>query len=122
MENPSGEGSCHSEELKPSCPQRKEHMDSDDGKTVHESISPFHSDENSDILVTKSFSEGNVVVQPEPKKEEDKDDFQEPKVRHKIRMRSKSSKRYIGVNSKVDSSSESGIVGTVTCESPPLNL
>ncbi|KAM8964682.1 uncharacterized protein ACOB8E_005721 isoform 1-T1 [Sarcophilus harrisii] len=63
----SPKGSGHSEELKPSCLERKEHMDCDDGQMVHESISPFHSDENSDILVTKSVSEGNVVVQPEPK-------------------------------------------------------
>ncbi|XP_051824878.1 transcriptional regulator ATRX-like isoform X1 [Antechinus flavipes] len=96
MENPNGEGSGQSEELKPSCPERKEHMDSDDGKMVHESISPFHSDENSDVLVTKSISEGNVIVQPEPKKEEDKDDFQEPEVRHKSRMKTKHSKRHVG--------------------------
>ncbi|KAM8965210.1 transcriptional regulator ATRX-like [Sarcophilus harrisii] len=95
MENPSGEDSGHSEELKPSCSERKEHMDSDDGKMVHESISPFQSDENSDILVTKSISEGNVVVQPEPKKEEDKDDFQEYEVRHKSRMKTKNSKRHV---------------------------
>ncbi|XP_051824882.1 transcriptional regulator ATRX-like isoform X1 [Antechinus flavipes] len=95
MENPNGEGSGQSEELKPSCPERKEHMNSDAGKMVHESLSPFHSDENSDVLVTKSISEGNVIVQPEPKKEEDKDDFQEPEVRHKSRMKTKHSKRHV---------------------------
>ncbi|XP_051824887.1 transcriptional regulator ATRX-like [Antechinus flavipes] len=84
MENPNDEGRGQSEELKPSCPERKEHMDSDDGQ------------ENSDVLVTKSFAEGNVVVQPEPKKEEDKDDFQEPEVRHKSRMRTTTSKRHVG--------------------------
>ncbi|KAM8965017.1 transcriptional regulator ATRX-like isoform 4-T4 [Sarcophilus harrisii] len=96
MENPSGEGSGRSEELKPSCPERKEHMDSDDGKTVHESVSAFHSDENLDIFVTKSVSEGNVVVPPEPKKKENKDDFQEPEFGHKSKMKTKTSKRHVG--------------------------
>ncbi|XP_051824881.1 transcriptional regulator ATRX-like [Antechinus flavipes] len=89
MENPNGEGSGQSEELKPSCPERKQHMDYDDGKMVHESINPFPSDENSEILVRKSFTE-------EPKKKEDKDDFQEPEVRHRSRMRTKISKRHAG--------------------------
>ncbi|KAM8965219.1 transcriptional regulator ATRX-like isoform 2-T2 [Sarcophilus harrisii] len=95
MENPNGEDSGHPEELKPSCPERNEHMDSDDGKMVHESVRAFRSDENSDILVTKSVSEGKVVVPPEPKKEEDKDNFQEPEVRHKSRRKTKNSKRHV---------------------------
>ncbi|KAM8965202.1 transcriptional regulator ATRX-like isoform 3-T3 [Sarcophilus harrisii] len=61
----------------------------------HESINPLHSEENSDVLVTKSVSEGNVVVQPEPKKKEDKDDFQEPEVGHKSKMETKTSKRHV---------------------------
>ncbi|XP_074134794.1 transcriptional regulator ATRX-like [Sminthopsis crassicaudata] len=96
MESPEDEGSGCCEELKPSCPERKEHMDCDDGQIVDEYINPFHSDENSDSLETKSFSEGNVVVQPEPKKKDYKDDFQEPEVRHKRRMRIKTSKRHVG--------------------------
>ncbi|KAM8965353.1 uncharacterized protein ACOB8E_006181 isoform 2-T2 [Sarcophilus harrisii] len=71
-------------------------MDSDDGQMEHESINPLHSEENSDILVTKSVSEGNVVVQPEPKKKEDKDDYQEPEVGHKSKMETKTSKRHVG--------------------------
>ncbi|KAM8965195.1 transcriptional regulator ATRX-like isoform 2-T4 [Sarcophilus harrisii] len=97
MENPHGvKGSGPSEELKPSCLERNEHMDSDDGQMEHESINPLHSEENSDILVTKSISEGNVVVQPEPKKKEDKDDYQEPEVGHKSKMETKTSKRHVG--------------------------
>ncbi|KAM8965451.1 transcriptional regulator ATRX-like isoform 2-T4 [Sarcophilus harrisii] len=97
MENPHGVmGSGQSEELNPSCPERNEYMDCDDEQMVCESINEFPSEENSDVLVTKSFAEGNVVVQPEPKKEEDKDDFQEPEVRQKSRMRTKSFKRHVG--------------------------
>ncbi|KAM8964678.1 transcriptional regulator ATRX-like isoform 3-T3 [Sarcophilus harrisii] len=88
-------GSGPSEELKPSCLESNEHMDSDDGQMEHESINPLHSEENSDVLVTKSVSEGNVVVPPEPKKE-DKDDFQEPEVGHKSKMETKTSKRHVG--------------------------
>ncbi|XP_074134796.1 uncharacterized protein LOC141549252 isoform X2 [Sminthopsis crassicaudata] len=58
MESPEDEGTGCSEEPKPSCPERQEHMDCDDGQMVHESINPFHSDENSHIPVTKSFAEG----------------------------------------------------------------
>ncbi|KAM8965743.1 transcriptional regulator ATRX-like isoform 3-T4 [Sarcophilus harrisii] len=89
------QGSGPSEELKPSCLERNEHMDSDDGQMEHECINPLHSEENSDVLLTKSFPEGNVVVQPEPKKE-DKDDFQEPEVGHKSKMETKTSKRHVG--------------------------
>ncbi|XP_074134631.1 transcriptional regulator ATRX-like isoform X2 [Sminthopsis crassicaudata] len=94
MESPEDEGSGRSEEPKPSCPERKEHMDCDDGQMVHESINPFHSDENSHI--PKSFAEDNVIVQLEPKKKEDRDDFQELEVRHKSRIRIKTAKRHIG--------------------------
>ncbi|XP_074133789.1 transcriptional regulator ATRX-like isoform X2 [Sminthopsis crassicaudata] len=88
MENLSPGGSGHSEELKPSCPERKEHMDFDDGQIVDESINPFQSDENSNILVTKNSTEGNMVVKPEPMQKEDKDDFQEPEVSSKSKMKS----------------------------------
>ncbi|KAM8965502.1 transcriptional regulator ATRX-like isoform 2-T2 [Sarcophilus harrisii] len=87
-------GSGQSEEPKPSCLEWK-HMDCDDRQMMHESISAFHSAENSDVLVTKSFTEGNVVAPSEPKQKEDKDDFQEPDVRHKNRMRTKTSKRHV---------------------------
>ncbi|KAM8965206.1 transcriptional regulator ATRX-like isoform 1-T1 [Sarcophilus harrisii] len=97
MENPHGvKGSGPSEELKPSCLERNKHMDCDDGQMEHESINPLHSEENSGVLVTKSVSEGNVVVQPEPKQKEDKDDFQEPEVGHKSKMEAKTSKRHVG--------------------------
>ncbi|XP_031800856.1 transcriptional regulator ATRX-like [Sarcophilus harrisii] len=71
-------------------------MDSDDGQMEHECINPLHSEENSDVLVTKSVSEGNVVAPPEPKQKEDKDDFQEPEVGHKSKMETKTSKRHVG--------------------------
>ncbi|XP_074133199.1 transcriptional regulator ATRX-like isoform X3 [Sminthopsis crassicaudata] len=89
--------SGHSEELKPSCPERKEHIDSDDGQIMDQFQSDqFHSDENSDILMTKTFREGNVVVQPEPKQKEDKDDFQGLEVSTKSKMKIESSKRHVG--------------------------
>ncbi|KAM8964846.1 transcriptional regulator ATRX-like isoform 1-T1 [Sarcophilus harrisii] len=97
MENPHGvKGSGPSEELKPSCLESNEHMDSDDGQMEHESINPLHSEENSDVLVTKSVSEGNVVAPPEPKQKEDKDGFQEPEVGDKSKMETKTSKRHVG--------------------------
>ncbi|XP_074133197.1 transcriptional regulator ATRX-like isoform X2 [Sminthopsis crassicaudata] len=97
MESPKDEDSGHSEELKPSCPERKEHIDSDDGQIMDQFQSDqFHSDENSDILMTKTFREGNVVVQPEPKQKEDKDDFQGLEVSTKSKMKIESSKRHVG--------------------------
>ncbi|KAM8965216.1 transcriptional regulator ATRX-like isoform 2-T2 [Sarcophilus harrisii] len=115
MENPHGvKGGGPSEELKPSCLESNEHMDSDDGQMEHECINPLHSEENSDVLVTKSVSEdtgtfvavadenvsflrsGNVVAPPEPKQKEDKDDYQEPEVGHKSKMEIKISKRHVG--------------------------
>ncbi|XP_074134642.1 transcriptional regulator ATRX-like [Sminthopsis crassicaudata] len=95
MENLSGEDSDHSEELKASSPERKEYMDSD-GQIVDESINEFQSDKKSDILFTKSFMEGNAVVQPEPKQKEDKEDFQEPEVSTKSKKKTETFKRHVG--------------------------
>ncbi|XP_074134789.1 transcriptional regulator ATRX-like [Sminthopsis crassicaudata] len=97
MDTPKDEGGGHFEEPKPSCPERKEHVACDDGQMVHESMNPRHIHEKSHIVVTKSFAEGNVVEQPEPKKKkEDKDDVQQVEVRPKSKLRTKVFKRRVG--------------------------
>ncbi|XP_074133754.1 transcriptional regulator ATRX-like [Sminthopsis crassicaudata] len=100
MDTPKDEGGGHFEEPKPSCPERKEHVACDDGQMVRDSVNPPQLHEKSPMVETKSFTEGNVVEQPElkkkKKKKEDKDDVQQVEVRQKSRVRTKTIKRRVG--------------------------
>ncbi|XP_072483947.1 transcriptional regulator ATRX-like [Notamacropus eugenii] len=59
MENPKDEGGGHSEGLKPSCSERKlKPINSDDEQNVDESTYEFQSDEDSNNLLRKNFTEG----------------------------------------------------------------
>ncbi|XP_074133041.1 transcriptional regulator ATRX-like isoform X2 [Sminthopsis crassicaudata] len=63
---------------------------------VPDSVNPPHLHEKSPMVETKSFTEGNVVEQPKPKrKKEDKDDVQQVDVRPKSRVRTKTVKRRV---------------------------
>nr|XP_028570471.1 transcriptional regulator ATRX isoform X7 [Podarcis muralis] len=98
MENCREEGSSSSEKSKSLCSPRSKrkptvvtkYVGSDDEQTLDETTNQDVSNENSENEVDmKSLPKGTIVVQPEPVRNEDKDDFKGPEFRNRNTARTK---------------------------------
>ncbi|CAI5793907.1 transcriptional regulator ATRX [Podarcis lilfordi] len=98
MENCREEGSSSSEKSKSLCSARSKrkptvvtkYVGSDDEQTLDETTNQDVSNENSENEVDmKSLPKGTIVVQPEPVRNEDKDDFKGPEFRNRNTARTK---------------------------------